>query len=77
MADDTTTKVVSFPGVTRLDMPANRIREAIPEDLDEIVVIGFDKAGEFYFAANKADGAAALWLLELAKRRLFACVDGE
>jgi len=31
------------------------------------MVIGYDHDGELYFAASKADGGHALWLMELAK----------
>lgn len=64
-------KVLMFNGITRLDIPVDRIiSNAKKAKLDEIVVLGFGKDGDFYFGASKADGGDILWLLELAKRRL-------
>lgn len=56
--------------VTRLDLPADRVIDAIPKDMDDIVVVGFDADGEFYFASNKANGGDILWLIEKAKKVL-------
>lgn len=63
--------VVLLNVVTRLDIPVQRVLEsALKEDLEEVVVIGYDKEGEFYFASNKADRSSVLWLLEQAKKEL-------
>lgn len=63
--------VVILNVVTRLDIPVKRVLEgSLKEDLEEVVVIGYDKEGEFYFASNKADGSSVLWLLEQAKKEL-------
>ena len=51
-------KILEFNGITK---------EA---DLEEVVIIGFDKCGEFYFSSNKADGGCILWLMEVAKKKL-------
>jgi hypothetical protein len=64
--------VVILPVVTRLDLPAQRTLDAACDaNLETAVVIGWDADGDFYFASNKADGGDVLWLLELAKRKLF------
>lgn len=64
--------VVEFGGVTRLDIPADRILAAAQDTaLTDVLVIGYRDDGSFYFASSVADGGDALWLLELAKRRLF------
>lgn len=64
-------KVVLFNGVTRLDIPVDRVlSSAKKERLDEVVVMGFDKDGGFYFSSSKADGGSVLWLLEIAKKAL-------
>jgi hypothetical protein len=62
--------VVNFTGVTRLDLPADRIIESAAGKLDHAVVIGWDKAGSFYFASSYAAGPEVLWLLETARRKL-------
>jgi hypothetical protein len=68
--------VVELPVITRLDLPPERvITRAMEAGLTEVVVIGRDPAGNFWFAASKADGGDVLWLLELAKKRLLEQMD--
>lgn len=68
--------VVILPVVTRLDGDAARTIEAAADaDLETVVVIGWNTAGDFYFASNKSDGGDVLWLLELSKRRLFEAAE--
>jgi hypothetical protein len=65
------TNIVNLPCVTRLDLPAERVIEALKDaGLKDLAVVGWDEAGDFYFASNLADGGDVLWLLELAKRKL-------
>jgi len=68
-----------FPGVTTQDWPADYMLDrATKHGLDEVVIIGFDKEGDFYFASNKSDGPTVLWWLELAKTKLIAVgLEGE
>lgn len=63
-------KVVSFTGITTLDFPPDKILTKALDRLEQVVVIGFDKEGDFYFASSKADGGSVLWLLEKAKKML-------
>ena len=67
-----TDNVIYADILTKLDLPPERVIQNLPpsDQWDEIVVIGFLKDGTQYFAANKADGGAVLWLLEMAKRDL-------
>ena len=68
--------VVVLDMVTRLDLPVERILTGAQKaDLESVVVLGYDQDGDFFFAATKADGGDVLWLLEDAKRRLFASAD--
>jgi hypothetical protein len=68
MADN----IVNFTGVTRLDLPPERIAKALLKaDLDTIVVCGFTQEGEFYFSSNRADAGSVIFLLEKAKLELF------
>lgn len=56
---------------TRLDLPCERIlNHALDTGLESVVVMGWDKDGEFYFAHSSADGGEVLWLIEGAKRAL-------
>lgn len=66
-----TNNVVEFDGITSLDIPPPRIfAKAAGAKLESVVVIGFQEDGNFYFASSMADGGDALWLLELAKKKL-------
>ena len=62
--------VIELPVITRLDSPADSVLENNMGALNDVVLIGYDKDGEFFFASNKADGAEVLWLLEKAKQEL-------
>lgn len=68
--------VVILPVVTRLDIPPERIlKGALEADLTEVVVVGYDKDGNEYFAASMASGGDALWHLERAKLKLLKVSD--
>lgn len=71
-------EIITWNGITRLDLPAERvIAEALGASLDEVVIIGFDQDGEFYFASNKADAGTVLYHLEMAKMKLMRiCEEG-
>ena len=63
-------EVIQLGGVTRLDIPADRVLEGAMGKLKSVVVIGYDEAGEEYFASSIADGGEVLWLLERCKQEL-------
>ena len=66
-----TNNVVDLPVITTLDIPSERVlNSASKRGMDDVVVIGYDNDGEFYFASNKADRGTVIWLLELAKKKL-------
>lgn len=62
--------VTVLPVITRLDLDAERVLQQAAEKLAEVVIVGYDHDGQFYFASNKADGGTVLWLLEKAKLQL-------
>lgn len=63
--------VIPFTGITKLDLPPDRILESAIGHLDGVVVLGYKKdSGEEYFASSYADGGDMLWLLERAKQAL-------
>lgn len=65
------TNITYLDVVTTLDISPERVIDAAKEaELQDVVVIGYDKDGDFYFAANQADGKDVLWLLEVAKKKL-------
>ena len=67
--------VVILDLVTRLDVPADRVLEAAIGQLKEVVITGFDKEGNEYFASSVADGGSTLWHLERAKYKLLRLAD--
>lgn len=69
-------EVVEMSVVTRLPIPPEKIlAKAATKDLTSVVVIGYDSDGDFWFASSDADGGGVLWLLELAKKRLFESAE--
>lgn len=70
MSDD---NVVTFDHPTKLDLPPERILNgALTQELSGVVVIGWTKDGEEYFASSMADGAEVIWLMERFKLQLLA-----
>lgn len=69
-------EVVDLSVVTRLPIPPEKIlKKALEKDLTSCVVIGYDADGGFWFASSDADGGGVLWLLELAKQKLFESAE--
>lgn len=67
MSDD---KVIMFDGITKLDIPPDRILNSFVGRLEGVIIIGYDKDGEEAFASSYADGGTTLWLLERCKKAL-------
>ena len=64
-------KVVQFNGEKREDVPISEVLDHAKTQLEGgVVLIGYDKSGELYFASSYADNALTLWLLENAKHEL-------
>lgn len=68
-------KVIPLNNVTRLDLPVDQVLEGTIGKLEDIIVLGYDKNGEEYFASSLADGADVLWLLERCKIKLLEIVE--
>lgn len=68
--------ILEFSGPTRLSIPVDRVLDRAKDaGLSEVVVIGYDKDGAFYFAGSEADGPNNLWLLALAQKKLLEIGD--
>lgn len=64
-------KVIPFGGITKMDLPSERLlQKAIEADLEGVVILGFTKDGDEYMASSYADGATVVWLAERLKHRL-------
>ncbi len=68
--------VVELGNITKLDLPADRILENTKGKMEGVVILGYDKDENEYFASSYADGGTVLWLLEMAKKRLLDVADG-
>lgn len=67
---------IAFPGLTKLDLPADRVLDrATDVGLETVVIIGFTPAGEFYLASSAADGGNIAWLLTRALHKLHQSAD--
>lgn len=68
--------VVDLPVITTLPLDPNRVlRRALEAGMTEVVVIGYTKAGDEYFASSVGDGGAVVWHLERAKHKLIRMAD--
>ena len=65
--------VVEFPGQTFADLePEKILAGAIEADLENVVVIGRDRAGNHYMASSSGRCPDILWLLKIAEARVLA-----
>lgn len=48
-------EILMFSGITRLDLPPDRILEAAKGKLEGVLVLGYDEAGDFYAASSYAE----------------------
>ena len=62
--------VILFNGITKLDLDPDMVLENTKGKLEGVILIGYDKEGEEYFASTYADGGEVLWLIERMKLRL-------
>ena len=57
---------------TKLDIPAERVREAAEKNCEKLIVIGIDKDGNDYYAANFADAALTYFMVSKFQHKLLA-----
>lgn len=64
-------KILWFSGNTSLDIPAKRVLKTAKEHgLRDVIVIGNDMEGDFYFAGSPGDAREVLWMLARAQKSL-------
>ena len=61
--------VIPLDVETTLDIPVERVL-AGASDLSRVMVLGWEKGGDMYFASSFSDKAQLLWLLECAKQEV-------
>ena len=69
-------KVIQFNGITRLNLDPDTVLENNKGKLEGLVILGYGKGGDEYFASTYADGTEVLWLLERCKKMLLEVQDG-
>ena len=62
--------IVIWQGITRHDLPPDRLLEQAKGQVDSVVILGWDKDGELYFASSMADGGNVMWLMRKAEKAL-------
>ncbi len=71
-----TDNVVEWGGITRLDLPPERVLgKALDGKLTSVVILGHTEDGAEYFASSLADAGDVLWLLERCKKLLLEVPD--
>ena len=70
-------KVIPFTGITKLDLDPDTILENNKGKLEGVVIMGWDKDGNEFFASSYADGGTVLWLVERLKKALLEIADDQ
>jgi len=71
-----TAEILNFTGITKGDIPPQAVLEGAMEmDLNEVVAVGYNSKGEFYFASSVGDIHRVLYLLEKAKKAIMEMED--
>lgn len=64
------TNVVKFRGVTKLDLDPDTLLENSKGQVEQFIILGYDKDGEFWFRSTMGSGGDVMWLMEVAKIKL-------
>jgi hypothetical protein len=57
-------EVVELGCETTLEIPPDKVLKAAVGNLDQVLVLGYDKNGDEYFASSMPNMAHILWLME-------------
>jgi hypothetical protein len=69
-------EVIQAAFITTLNTDPHRaLQGALEKGMSEVVIIGRDKDGEFYFASSQADSGEVVWFLQRAQWELFKMED--
>jgi len=69
--------VIDLPVVTRLNLDPDRVLNKAIGELKDVIIVGYDKDGNEYFASSIADGGEVNWLLDRMKLMLLRSVDDQ
>ena len=67
-------KVVKFTGLTTLGIPADQVLEGAIGKLDSVIILGYDKEDQSYFAATTSHLGEILLIMERFKQSI---LEGE
>lgn len=71
-------ELLNFTGITKLDIPPERVLDRAAEaGLTDVLVLGWTAGGEFYAAASAANVGDNLRLAETFKHKLISGEFGE
>jgi hypothetical protein len=70
-------KIINYTGITRLDIDPDRILDSAQGQLEGVVILGYTRDGDEYFASSYADGGTVLWMLERCKTALLGVRPAE
>lgn len=78
MSEQESAEIIVWQGITKLDLPAERLLQgAIDMGMEGVVIVGYDKDGNEYFASSWADSAQAAWHLQRGIYKLNQINDAE
>ena len=68
--------IIDLPVITTLPIDPKRVlTKACDVDFERVMIIGYTKDGDEYFASSEADGGTCLWDMERAKHALMRIAD--
>lgn len=65
----TKAKVIPFPATNTMNV-GQALDHQRQDDLQEVLILGFDKNGEFVLRSSRMNKKDGLWLIELARNHI-------
>ena len=73
--DESPDNVVVLDTITTLPIPPQRVLDNAPRDMRSVMVLGYEKDGEYWMASSDTDLASLLVIVEKARMRLLRLLD--
>jgi hypothetical protein len=67
-------KILPINKIEHLDVPVEDVLSIIPS-LDTVIIAGWTKDGDEYFASSVDSGGTILWLIERMRKRLLEIAE--
>lgn len=71
------TNILSFDGVTTLDLDPDMVLQNNIGKLEGFVLVGYTTDGKEYTCSTYGDSLTILWLLERAKKQILESADDD